>query len=122
MQKRVGSSISITWHSNLDVSFMINDERASYIFRVALEALNNAFKHSHAQNIEVILEKDADGVVRLQVTDDGIGMTGPDKEIKTDPNHFGWNLMQERATMIGADLKIFTHLGEGTTIILEVQG
>ncbi len=122
MQKRVGSSISITWHSNLDVSFMINDERASYIFRVALEALNNAFKHSHAQNIEVNLEKDADGVIRLQVKDDGIGMTGPDKEIKTDPNHFGWNLMQERATMIGADLKILTHLGEGTTIILEVQG
>jgi two-component system sensor histidine kinase ComP len=121
MQKRATSSTVITWQSNLDGNLLLNDEQATSVYRIAQEALNNAIKHARAQRIEVKLNQDTHGVVQLQVKDDGIGTSGPDKDMKMDPNHFGWVLMQERATMIGADLKIHTHLGEGTTVILEVQ-
>jgi len=121
MQKRASLSTLITWQSNLDGRLLLNDEQATSVYRITQEALNNAIKHAHAQRIEVILEQDTHGVVQLQVRDDGIGTSGPDKDTKIDPNHFGWVLMQERATMIGADLKIYTHLGEGTAVILEVQ-
>ena len=121
MQRRASSSTLITWQSNLDGILSLNDEQATSIFRIAQEALNNAIKHARAQRIEVKLEQDTHGVVQLQVRDNGIGVSGSDKDTKIDPNHFGWVLMQERAAMIGADLKIHTNLGEGTAVILEVQ-
>lgn len=121
MQKRASSSTSITWQSSLDGTLSLSDEQATSIFRIAQEALNNAIKHARARRIEIKLERDAHGVIRLQVKDDGIGASGTGKEGKLDQNHFGWVLMQERAIMIGAELKIHTHLGEGTAIVLEVQ-
>ncbi len=121
MQRRASSPTLITWRSNFDGTLLLNDEQATSVFRIAQEALNNAIKHARAQRIEVKLEQDTHGVVKLQVKDDGIGASGPDIDTNIDPNHFGWVLMHERATMIGADLNIHTHLGEGTAVILEVQ-
>jgi two-component system, NarL family, sensor histidine kinase ComP len=121
LQKRADSSTSITWQSNLDGTLSLSDEQATSIFRIAQEALNNAVKHAHAHCIEVKLERDTNDVIRLQVKDDGVGATGTSKDGKLEQNHFGWILMQERATMIGAELKIHSHPGEGTTVILEVR-
>jgi two-component system sensor histidine kinase ComP len=121
MQKRVTPSTSITWQSSLDGVLSLNDEQATSIFRITQEALNNAIKHAHARCIEVKLEQDAQGMVCLQVKDDGIGFSGLGKDRKLDQNHFGWVLMQERATMIGAELKLHTQVGEGTTIALKIH-
>jgi two-component system sensor histidine kinase ComP len=121
MQKRVTPSTSITWQSSLDGTLSLNDEQATSIFRITQEAMNNAVKHAHAHHIEVKLERDARGVICLQVKDDGIGASVTDKDGRLGQNHFGWVLMQERATMIGAELNIQTHLGEGMSVVLEVQ-
>ncbi len=79
MQKRADSSTSITWQSSLDGTLLLNDEQATSIFRIAQEALNNAIKHAHARHIEVKLEQDTQDVIRLQVKDDGIGVSGTDR-------------------------------------------
>ncbi len=121
MQKRAGSSTAITWHSSLDGTLSLSDDKAASIFRIAQEALNNAVKHAHARRIEVKLEPEARNGIRLIVKDDGIGAPEVEKDGKLAQNHFGLLLMQERATMIGADLKIHALLGEGTAIVLEVQ-
>jgi two-component system sensor histidine kinase ComP len=121
MQKRALSSTSITWQNSLDGDLLLDDEQATSIFRIVQEALNNAIKHANARCIEVKLEQDAQGVIRLQIRDDGIGAIVTDENGKLSQNHFGWALMQERAMMIDAELKIQTHLGEGTTVILEVR-
>jgi signal transduction histidine kinase len=121
MQRWAGSSASLTWESNLDGTSPLSDEQATSIFRVAQEALSNALKHAHAQRIEVKFERDAHDVFRLQVKDDGIGASGIDKEGKLDQGHFGLVLMRERAAMIGAELQVYTRLGGGTAIVLEVR-
>jgi two-component system sensor histidine kinase ComP len=121
MQKRAGSSTSITWQNSLDGTLLLSDEQATSIFRIVQEALNNAVKHARARCIEVKLEQVAQDVIRLQVKDDGIGASGTGEDGRSDQNHFGWVLMRERATMIGAELKIHSHPGEGTTVVLEVR-
>jgi two-component system sensor histidine kinase ComP len=121
MQKKTDSSTSIILHSNVEGSLPLSDEQATSIFRITQEAINNAIKHAYAQIIEVKLVQDIHGVIHLQVKDDGIGMSNTDSDEKEGRNHFGLLLMQERATMIGSELKIHTHSDEGTTIVLEFQ-
>jgi two-component system sensor histidine kinase ComP len=121
MQRRTDSSTMITWKNHLQGSFVLNDEQATSIFRIAQEALNNAIKHAHAQQIDVSLERTSQGMIRLQVIDDGIGASGAKQNGNMDQNHFGLLLMNERATMINAALNIHTQLGEGTAIVLEVN-
>jgi len=121
MQKRAAPPTTIQCRNTIQGVLTLSDEQATSIFRIAQEALNNAIKHAHARCIDVRLERDAQGVVRLQIKDDGIGSSQAGKDGKRDQNHFGLLLMQERAMMIHADLKIYTQLGEGTTIVLEVK-
>jgi len=121
MQKIADSLTSISWQTNLNVALYLSDEQATSIFRIAQEALNNAIKHACAHHIEIKLEQDVDQVIRLQVNDDGIGASWIPNDGEIDPSHFGLALMHERALMIGARLQIHTHLGEGTTITLEVR-
>jgi len=121
MQKRVVSATSITWQSDLDGPLSLSDEQATTIYKIAQEALNNAIKHARARLIEVSLEQDANKRLRLRIKDDGIGTSRADRQGKLDRNHFGLVLMQERATMIGAELNIHARPGEGTGISLELQ-
>lgn len=71
------------------------------LYQIAREALVNAARHAHAENIQVTLTA-ADGCARLIVVDDGVGFQ-PDS-IK--PGHFGLQLMRERAEIAGGSLVI----------------
>ena len=83
-------------------------------YRVAQEALNNIAKHSGARQVELHLECQP-GQMNLSITDDGLGFD-PDS-ITSD--HLGIAIMRERASSIGADLKIDSQPGQGTTIELD---
>lgn len=88
------------------------------IFRIAGEALANAFRHSDASTVETVLEYGRD-YVRLLVRDDGKGI---DPEILSAgrEGHFGLSGLRERASRIGALLNIRTGAGAGTEIDLRV--
>jgi signal transduction histidine kinase len=70
------------------------------IYRVAQEALTNVAKHAGARHVEVIVQREDDGVV-LSVADDGVGF---------DPSRplpgFGLAGMRERVTLAGGTLDI----------------
>ncbi len=83
-------------------------------YRVAQEALNNIAKHSGARQVDVHL-KCTPGQLTLLTKDDGLGF---DPESIT-PEHLGIAIMRERASSIGAILKIDSHVGQGTTIKLD---
>ncbi len=87
------------------------------IYRVTQEALNNVVRHSGATHASVELVIDPSRV-RLLVRDDGCGFEpGP-----ASPAHFGLRSMRERASEVGAALRILSALGEGTLVILDWQG
>ncbi|MCU1337496.1 MAG: putative two-component system sensor kinase [Bryobacterales bacterium] len=83
------------------------------LLRIASEAVSNSVKHSGARNIEVALESTPEAV-HLKVHDDGSGLGKDGAALR--PGHYGIIGMKERATQIGADLKLLSEPGNGTTV------
>jgi signal transduction histidine kinase len=83
-------------------------------YRVAQEALSNIAKHSGARQVDIHLECQPDQI-KMLIKDDGLGFE-PDT---IPPGHMGIAIMHERASSIGADLKIKSQVGQGTTLELD---
>ena len=85
------------------------------VYRIAREALYNAFRHASASSIEVELTY-ANSVMKLNCRDDGSGIPAEALEKGSTEGHFGLPGMAERADEIGAGLSIFSRVGGGTKI------
>jgi signal transduction histidine kinase len=83
-------------------------------YRVAQEALNNIAKHSGARKVEIRL-KCQPGQMSMVINDDGLGFDPS----SITPEHLGIAIMRERASSIGADLKIDSQVGQCTTVELD---
>jgi len=95
---------------------IIRDE----IYRIAREALRNAFAHSGAGNIEAEMTF-GERLFRLRIRDDGAGI--PSKVLGGGRSgHFGLAGMRERSKQIGSQLTISSGSGVGTEIELSVKG
>ncbi len=73
------------------------------IYRIAAEALRNAFRHAHAHHIEVEIRYD-DRQFRLRVRDDGKGIDAAILSGREPAGHFGLPGMRERAKLVGGEL------------------
>jgi len=95
-------------------SFPLGQDTNVQLFRIAQEAVANAIKHSDAEAIQIVLAN-GDGFIRLEVSDDGKGLT-------SDPVSAGMGLltMRRRAEILQADFAIHASPGEGTTITCAV--
>jgi signal transduction histidine kinase len=82
------------------------------LLRIAHEAVINAVRHARAATISARLQFVADGV-RLDVRDDGCGF---DPVAAKAGEHFGLVGMSERARLLGGELHIVSHVGDGTAI------
>ena len=84
------------------------------VLHVVQEALSNVRKHSQASQVYLDVHKGERW--RFVVRDDGRGF-GP--EVRERQNvHVGMNIMQERASRIGASVQVQSELGQGTTVQL----
>jgi signal transduction histidine kinase len=95
---------------------LIRDE----VYRIGHEALVNAFRHSHADSVEVEVEY-SDGHLRLLVSDDGGGID-PKVLRSGREGHWGLSGMRERAEKIGAEFKVRSRAAAGTEVELSVPG
>ena len=95
----------------------LSAESQEVIYRVAGEALQNAFKHSQATSVKLLLGL-ADKKIRLSVQDDGVGFSPETAQGK--PLSFGLAGMQERAALLGGTLVVRSAPGKGATVILEL--
>jgi len=87
------------------------------IYRVASEALRNAFRHAQAQQIEVEFRYDQ-RQFRLRVRDDGKGIEATFLTAEGRAGHFGLHGMRERAKLMGGKLAVWTAAQSGTEIEL----
>ena len=95
---------------------MLGDE----VYRIAREALVNAFRHSKAKNIELEIEYAADSL-RVLIRDDGCGID-PVVLKSGREGHWGLAGMRERAEQIGARLSVWSRAGSGTEVELAIPG
>jgi signal transduction histidine kinase len=90
------------------------------VYRIGHEALLNAFRHSHASNVEVELGYKSSHL-RVLIRDDGVGI---DPQILRTgrEGHWGLSGMRERAEKIGGKFRILTRAPAGTEVELLVPG
>jgi signal transduction histidine kinase len=89
------------------------------VFRIAGEALRNAFHHAAAKQIEVELRYD-ERQLRVRVRDDGKGIDPQVLRAEGPEGHFGLRGMRERAKLAGGKLAVWSGLDAGTEVELSI--
>jgi ligand-binding sensor domain-containing protein/signal transduction histidine kinase len=96
---------------------MVRDE----IYRIAREALRNAFSHAKAQKIEAEITY-GDSEFLLHVRDDGNGIDPKVANQGARAGHWGVAGMRERGKSLGGKLEVWSEVGAGTEVELTVPG
>ena len=81
-------------------------------YYVAAEALTNVAKHAAASVVQVEVATD-DGLVRLDIRDDGVGGADPARGT-------GLVGLKDRVEATGGTLRVQSHPGEGTSLLVEL--
>jgi len=88
-------------------------------YRIAREALVNAFAHAQAQAIELQVVYGA-LALRVRIRDDGRGIAAEVLAAGERPGHWGLAGMRERAQRFGARVELWSRPGAGTEVELTV--
>jgi signal transduction histidine kinase len=89
-------------------------------YRIAGEALRNAFRHARARRITVEIRYDKRHF-HLTVRDDGKGIDD-EAMLQQAGGHFGLHGMRERAEIVGGRLEVWSKRDTGTEVELSVPG
>jgi len=85
-------------------------------YRTAQEALTNISKYARCSLVKIDLS-DAEGVLTLEISDNGCGISASALE---NPAAFGIRGLKERAKVVGGWLDLSTRADHGTTMILSI--
>lgn len=96
----------------------VTPEGAVVLLRSAQEGLANVRKHASAGRVELRLERDGDGLIRLVVTDDGVGF----EPTGSHAAGYGLDGMRRRADDVGGSLEVRPAPGGGTRLAVQVPG
>ena len=91
------------------------------VYRIAAEALRNAFQHSNGTRVEAELSYLA-RQFRLRVRDNGRGIANKVLVSQGREKHFGLKGMHERAALAGGKLALWSAPGAGTELELTIPG
>jgi PAS domain S-box-containing protein len=93
-----------------------NPTVATHLYRIAQEAMGNAIKHAQAKSIVVSL-KQSDSELTLTIKDNGRGFSRASMAMEG----MGLRIMEYRADMIGAMLRVDSTIGKGTTVACRLR-
>jgi signal transduction histidine kinase/ligand-binding sensor domain-containing protein len=88
------------------------------VYRIAGEALRNAFRHARSRRIDVEIRYEVKQFV-VSVRDNGHGID-PALLDRQPAGHFGLSGMRERAELIGGHLEVWSEVGAGTEVDLTI--
>jgi signal transduction histidine kinase len=124
--RTIGDELALAENSEISTSFQVLVEGTprdlhpilrDEIFRLAAEALRNAFRHAAARNIEVEIRYH-EKYFRLRVRDDGKGISPDVLHGEERQGNYGLPGMKERAALVGGKLTIWSEVDTGTEIEL----
>ena len=110
-------------YHNLEVQADVDDMEKSFsrehqilIYRIFQESLTNVTKHSEATKVTVAIKKQ-DGYVSFRMEDNGKGFDL--QEVLKNSNKkrgVGLAALDERVRMMGGNLELWSHPGQGTRV------
>jgi two-component system NarL family sensor kinase len=90
------------------------------LFRALQEGLANVTQHAHAHSANVRLLV-SDGVVELQLQDDGRGPPNPDQlALREREGHMGLAGMRERITALGGSVSLRAVQDAGSVLVVQL--
>ncbi len=93
-----------------------DDNRATALFRILQESLNNVFRHARATKARIdVFWKD--GRLYMRVIDNGVGIF---PGCRRTANSFGLIGIKERISTLGGDFAIDTGQGQGTSLTVSI--
>jgi signal transduction histidine kinase len=89
------------------------------LYRIAQEALTNILKHAHASRVSLIIEHRTEQITVI-VEDDGKGFDVDAVPRYPGSKRLGLLGMEERAALMGGELKVESSQGKGTTLFVRI--
>lgn len=90
------------------------------LLRVGREALRNVDAHARASEVNITMTLNKN-VVKLLITDNGVGFDQEMEELQRHGGHLGLELLRDLSQDMGAVLAIESTPGSGTTVHLELE-
>jgi PAS domain S-box-containing protein len=116
--KNQGLTVSV---SGKDLAFDLPEDQRVLLYQCVRELLFNVLKHSGAKEAAVILSKEADTHLHIQVKDGGRGIKGdPGKHHDSRSNTFGLFSIRERVEALGGKMELQSTPANGTHVQLIV--
>lgn len=109
---RIGAARVTLTAQNIDMAF--DGKLTFHIFRMVQEALNNALRHSNAENIVIECNRD-DHRLLLRIRDDGVGFNAAAAH-----EGLGLSLITERAKSLKGVVKFNSSENHGTEVRIEL--
>ncbi|MEJ4045133.1 nitrate/nitrite two-component system sensor histidine kinase NarQ [Erwinia sp. SLM-02] len=97
-----------------DSDGQLQAQQQIHVLQIVREALLNAIRHAHAEEITVSTRRGEQGELTLTVADDGVGIASQQEP----PDHYGLTIMRERAARLNGTLSITRSETGGTCVSL----
>lgn len=108
-QRRTGIECDLAMQEE---ELVVDDNRATALFRILQESLNNVLRHAQATRARIELEQ-VGRLLRMKVADNGIGIF---PGCRRKANSFGLVGIKERISTLGGELVIETGQDRGTAL------
>jgi len=105
-----GNKVRSVYNQQNEIQFKPDEQ--IILFRIVQEAIQNAIKHAHPENIIITAAKQ-DNKFCISVADDGSGFEMNDRK-----NGMGLNNMKHRTILLGGSIAWDIAIGKGTTVII----
>jgi PAS domain S-box-containing protein len=94
----------------------LDRSRATHLFRIIQEAVNNALRHGKATRIAILLVRRRSGC-KLMIRDDGAGF----RSDAPSGQGMGLRSMRYRASVLGGTIEVRSSPGKGTTVLCRLS-
>ena len=88
-----------------------------HLLQIVREALTNIEKHAQAHAVNLSLQRAVDGSLAVTIEDDGVGFAAQ----ASPAQHFGLDIMRDRASLLGGTIDIAPRSGGGTRVASAVS-
>ena len=116
LKKAAGSSTTGFSYDIADTGDLLSKDAQINLYRVVQECVQNILKHAQASLARITLSHDGRRA-RLEIVDDGLGFAP-----RSDRAGLGLTSISERVELLGGKLEIASQPGQGTRILIEIEG
>lgn len=114
------SGLDIIFSCNGMDGLMLDSETETTLYRLVQEGLNNIRKHADASKVFISLLAASPQIV-LTIEDNGKGFNVDKRlEVSALEKRMGLRSMNERICLLGGEMRIESHPGQGTKILLQI--